>query len=120
MILNDGGGGITERSKRFVFSHRKMLKGKITKIKLIPEQRFNRGIWNVEDYTSFNMIVSTKENEFLISGFNWGYGGEGPHGLQWFFIEMDYPFRIEEIRGWGQDNTIVIWPDFKVEITNEG
>ena len=38
--------------------------------------------------------------EWTFTGFPWGYGGEGPHGLETFFEMLNLPIGIREIAGW--------------------
>lgn len=98
-------GGITQISLRNANRLVRAL-GKPDVVKLQHDQEHDEqyvvATWN-----------SPKPHSFRFSGFSWGYGGEGPHGLLTFLndvLGMVIPFTIEEIAAWDNEHaTIGFW-----------
>ena len=38
----------------------------------------------------YTVRIITRDDEFWTSGFNWGYGGSGPHGLLWLIEKLGF------------------------------
>lgn len=94
-VYKDGNDGITEKSKEFVqklINNGVLAKDNIAKIVLDAIKMQLEG---------YHVDIFTKTGDkIMISGWSWNYGGEGPHGLLWFFKEMDIPFTIGDIAKW--------------------
>jgi len=81
LVKKDGGHGITEKTKRWV--KRNIKKHDIKALFL--DRAIEKG------GSRYNMrAIDTLGFEYLLSGFEWGYGGEGPHGLLWFVKNYGY------------------------------
>jgi len=83
----DSGHGITEKSKRFLEKHMKKRNWETVKTVLLNRKDPKNTVW----------IFCENGDQFRVSGFNWGFGGEGPHGLLWFFKKASIPLTIENI-----------------------
>ena len=92
-IYKDNGYGITADSRKFA--------GKI--LDKIPKPEVE-GIILTRKMGRYTVFVYFKDGDELhLSGFNWGYGGEGPHGLLWLFKRLGMSFIIEDISRWDMD-----------------
>jgi len=77
LVKKDGGGGITRVTKNWV---KKNIKDQKIAILFLDRTMGN-----------YNMrAIDMLGFEYLLSGFEWGYGGEGPHGLLWFVENYGY------------------------------
>ena len=57
----------------------------------------------------YRVQINTSHHIFELSGFSWGYGGEGPHGLLKMFQELKMPFTIKDIARWKQQGRYIIF-----------
>ena len=101
-IYKDNGYGITADSRK--------LAGKILERITEPEARDIILTRKMGRYTVF--VYFKYSHELHLSGFNWGYGGEGPHGLLWLFKRLGLPFTIEDISRWDMDT------DYRLTLTS--
>lgn len=92
-VYKDNGYGITADSRKFA--------GKILERITEPEARDIILTRKMGRYTVF--VYFKDSHELHLSGFNWGYGGEGPHGLLWLFEKLGVPLTIEDISRWDMD-----------------
>ena len=95
MYKEDKGHGITEESKKFLEKNLKDFK-KIRRVFLNAKDE-KHPVW-----------IFMESDQFRVSGFSWGYGGERPHGLLWLFEKWGCPFKIDKISEWNKDHLYVI------------
>ena len=78
----DEGGGITELSlKRLKYLIESKLLGQALFAWCVFEHGYNFNLWSVRDIENSTGEIEETTIVTLLSGFNCGYGGEGPHGL---------------------------------------
>lgn len=113
MIYKDNGYGVPVDSKKFVEAQAasgNLDPEKVKEIKLI------RG-----DY-KYTVRIIMRDDEFWTSGFNWGYGGSGPHGLLWLIEKLGFQDELGEdiimdrITGMDMDSDYIIRKDKGVNL----
>lgn len=115
IVKSDDGSGTTERTKNWV---KRNIKGsKITVLFLDRHMTYKKktGWWTVR-------AIDAQGFEYLLSGFEWGYGGEGPHGLLWFvnnYCDIGVYGMSAELE-WTIDDVARLKGDlFKIEFYND-
>jgi len=89
--------GITEESLKFVEQHRHKL-GEIVEL-----QGFLAGMkWDIPGRDHWVSFKDAAGNQIIVSGFTWGYSGEGPHGLLKAALSCGFNITIEQIAGMAQ------------------
>ena len=77
IVKSDCGWGVTQKTKAWV--------EKNIAPKTIVLVYLNRNLVHKKKTGMLNMrALDSQGFEYVLSGFEWGYGGEGPHGLVWF------------------------------------
>ena len=102
-VFHDGGDGITEISRKHFARHFK----KLSPVELIVRKHGN---FTFELY-GIEKVGKTSEPQSIIlleSGFNCGYGGEGPRGTMWALEQL----------GMGKQETERIVPMFSLIIVD--
>lgn len=101
--------GVTDRSVQF-------LKDRIGLIGPIVQARgYKDG--SLDYWTEF----SDKEgNKIVVSGFAWGYGGTGPHGLLQALRMVDGDIELEDIMSWPSDHGWRVMAKMHVKCERDG
>ena len=78
-VYHDGGGGITDISKEHFAKHAKQIEP--LEVNISRNGPFSFQLYGI-DKVSRNAVA------ILESGFNCGYGGDGPHGSAWALEQL--------------------------------
>lgn len=109
IIFWEAPDGVTSKSKELYALYGPQLQG----FKCIRLERDHKGEY-------WTHIVDTKGMEIILSGFAWGYRGEGPVGLEWLFRQHGIALGANHIARLGrkaanEKHIITVWDDGSVQ-----
>ena len=90
--------GITAQSMEFVKEHLHLI-GEVVRI----SGRLRGNKFDLPGREQWVVFSDKEGNKIVVSGFSWGYAGEGPHGLLRAAEMVGFPLTIELIAGLAQN-----------------